>query len=117
MPEAAVHENDPAKFRKYQVWFARQVFRVQTIAVPHTEHGLADYQFRFCVLATDTSHVLAAALPADGIHLDLRSFAIVPLRTVWKQLNPHLHAARAICALYFTVGGKLSFPQGFNVTV
>src|SRR5207249_2032780 len=72
VPETAVYEDHFAKLWEYQVWLARQLFRVQTVTVSHTEYGLADYKFRLRVFATYTPHVFAATLSANGVHLRIQ---------------------------------------------
>lgn len=60
MPEAAVNENHSTVFRQHDIRFSRQAFDVQTVAETLGEQGLADDQFRFCVLAPDAGHHPAA---------------------------------------------------------
>ena len=68
MPEAAMHQDDSLILRKYNVWVAREVFRVESISEAKLVEGFSDLQFGGSVFAPNTRHDPGAGLSIDSVH-------------------------------------------------
>ncbi len=69
MPEAAVNEDDGAEFRQDEVRRSRQILPVKAETIPLPEEEGADDFFGLRVLRTDTTHVPAAQLFREPVHV------------------------------------------------
>jgi len=61
VPKAAMHENDPAPGRKYEVGRTGQVAPVKDVAVSEPMEEPSNQHLRFSILTPDPAHDLAAA--------------------------------------------------------
>jgi hypothetical protein len=61
MPETSVHEDHFLLCWENDVRVARQTFAMETIAITQTKEKAPNLKFRRHVLASDATHVLAAA--------------------------------------------------------
>ena len=57
MPEAAMHQDDSLILRKYNVWVAREVFRVESISEAKLVEGFSDLQFGGSVFRSEERRV------------------------------------------------------------
>lgn len=68
VPKTAMDEDDLAEPGKYQIRFARQIFRMQAVSKPDAMYKAANLQFGPCVLAVDARHPLTSLLLCESVH-------------------------------------------------
>jgi len=68
VPEAAMDIYCLTSSTEHNIWFARQIPRVQAIAITETVQKPANDHFRFGVLAPHPGHALATFLGGERVH-------------------------------------------------
>jgi hypothetical protein len=69
VPETAVNEHDLPMAREHNIRRTRKIAAVEPETVPEPTHEAPDKDLRFHSLTSNASHILAAALGIQFIHL------------------------------------------------
>jgi len=73
MPETSMNEDDSLPLGEHDIRSARQIRYVQPEPIAHSVQQRAYEQFRFCVRATNATHVPTAALFCESVDHGLSS--------------------------------------------